>query len=98
VQCRRLAGLRVYPHSEAAWVDEWGRRVYGLAYCDTGTIMMGSGQALRATSYTHEVIHWLQACRTSVDHGARLVDGEGYHANWGADGIWVLIDSVKRGQ
>lgn len=97
VQCRRLSSLRVYPHYAPSWTDEWGRRVQGLAYCDSGTIMIGRADTPAESSYTEEALHWLQACRSTVAwSGAEHVDGNAAHANWGADGLWDLILDVRQ--
>lgn len=82
--CAALRGAQVRLRPDAAWVDQWGRHVAGLALCETGAAEVGSEPA----AYPHELAHLLEC----------YLDGatDSTHATWTAKGVYAAIAEAAR--
>lgn len=83
--CQRLGGLTlwVWRTSDGTFVDAWGRRVAGLAWCDLASIELGSDDWVHG-AYAHEVAHIAQ-CPFQ----------DGSHATWAELGVWEALEGLR---
>jgi hypothetical protein len=96
VACTRLDGLWVKPMEYQTWIDEWGRRVYGLNFpcgspitCSPGVVAVGmppDGGTWRDTALAHEMCHYLQWDQPGAPDS---------HYNWLDAGVYAFIDKVN---
>jgi len=68
--CARLDGWRVVAVATdgGGWVDQWGRTVAGLTYCQARTIAV-ERRPWWETALTHELIHALDCPGENPGHG-----------------------------
>ena len=91
--CKKMSGVQTVAHEERAWIDQWGRKVAGLTYCQAQTIEIGGaplfkhgpGQAYGG-AFTHEMAHIIQNCTPLPPCDPNSKCGCD-HANWDRDGI-----------
>lgn len=65
--CSKLEGWMLVVMPKPAWMDEWGRGVQGLCYCDDLVIKIGN-QPWPQSSLAHELVHVAECPWTNVQH------------------------------
>ena len=83
--CQRLDSvvLQVKNTPDGSWVDEFGRKVDGLTWCDLAFVEVGNSN-WQTNAYFHELAHVAQC---------PFQDSK--HETWEGLGIWSHLDALK---
>lgn len=79
---KQVSGYLLIIHNSRYWVDEYGREVSGLTWCNTRTIEIGN-QELGDGALAHEIAHVIQGC------------DDPNHSMWESNGINNEIERIK---
>lgn len=96
--CAAMSGFSVDVYAMGtSWVDQWGRNVQGLTFCEYGQIQISQPELnarIHKTAYSHEMAHAIQRCSsiTPIDPGPR---SDPAHADWERDNIYQMLDWIE---
>lgn len=79
--CPLLKGVSVWVEPDRLFSAPDGKQVYGLTYCDTANVYLGS----EGNAFSHEMAHVVQGCNPSD------------HSNWAAMGIYAAVQEAQFG-
>lgn len=84
--CHKLSGFTIEileTHGTNAWVDDWGRNVAGLTFCE-GLIQLGT-DTWQLSAFAHESVHaWY------------CIEETGLHTGWADLGYFKAFDEVNK--
>ncbi len=83
--CDRLGtvSMQVINAPDGKWVDDYGRTVAGLTYCDLALVQVADTK-YETNAYFHELAHLAQCPFQDVAH-----------ETWDGLGIWDKLDALK---
>ena len=83
--CDRLGTVSLFVRNtpDGKWIDEYGRTVAGVTWCDLSTVEVADTH-YQTNAYFHELAHVAQ-CPAQ----------DGSHAGWQELGIWAHLEALK---
>lgn len=86
--CPALNGWYLYMDPDHVFVDPFGRRVHGYAWCELRTMHVGSALPGFRTALAHELAHAVQFCQPFA---SSPTDPD--HAEWRERGIYRAVEA-----